>query len=202
MAGLPSPCTVTDRSLPFAAVPLRLLRSRSRAGTRPRTWLNADAPERRRWCRSPWLPGPPFDRAARAGSRRQGRGITMWSRSGGDVAMRCCLCWMTWPGTPTTTESGGTGLTTTALAPVRLSWPTVIGPRILAPAPMVTRSPMAGSISPDRVDARVAQHEFKGAARGRVPLPGRPPKSHGVDDQDLTFSTLKLGILAAGTIDE
>jgi len=51
---------------------------------------------------------------------------------------------MTCPGTPTTTDPGGTGLTTTALAPMRLSAPIVIGPRILAPAPMITRSPTVG----------------------------------------------------------
>lgn len=41
---------------------------------------------------------------------------------------------MTCPGTPTTTALGGTGLTTTALAPIRLSSPILIGPRTLAPA--------------------------------------------------------------------
>ena len=51
---------------------------------------------------------------------------------------------MTWPGTPTTTESGGTSRTTTALAPIRLPLPTVTGPSTLAPAPMVTRSPTVG----------------------------------------------------------
>ncbi|CKU19793.1 Uncharacterised protein [Mycobacterium tuberculosis] len=51
---------------------------------------------------------------------------------------------MTCPGTPTTTALGGTGLTTTALAPIRLSSPILIGPRTLAPAPMITRSPTVG----------------------------------------------------------
>jgi hypothetical protein len=66
------------------------------------------------------------------------------SRSAGALAARACLRMITWPGTPTTTESGGTGLTTTALAPIRLSCPIVIGPSTLAPAPMVTRSPTVG----------------------------------------------------------
>ena len=35
-------------------------------------------------------------------------------------------------------------LTTTALAPIRLSSPILIAPRTLAPAPMVTRSPTVG----------------------------------------------------------
>ena len=57
------------------------------------------------------------------------------------MAARGCLRWMIWPGTPTTTESGGTGLTTTALAPIRLSWPIVIGPEHLGPGP--DRHPVA-----------------------------------------------------------
>jgi len=61
-----------------------------------------------------------------------------------DEASRGRLREITWPGTPTTTELGGTALTTTAFAPIRLSWPIVIGPRIFAPAPIVTRSPTVG----------------------------------------------------------
>jgi hypothetical protein len=52
--------------------------------------------------------------------------------------------WRHLAGTPVTMDSGGASLTTTALAPTALSRPMVIGPRILAPAPMVTRSPMGG----------------------------------------------------------
>ena len=66
------------------------------------------------------------------------------SLRGRAVAARGWLRAMTCPGTPTTTEPGGTGLTTTALAPIRLSSPMVMGPRILAPDPMITRSPMVG----------------------------------------------------------
>ena len=51
---------------------------------------------------------------------------------------------MTWPGTPTTTDPAGTALTTTAFAPIRLSSPTSMGPRTLAPDPMITRSPTVG----------------------------------------------------------
>ena len=52
---------------------------------------------------------------------------------------------MTCPGTPTTTDPRGTGLTTTALAPIRLSSPTVNGTEdFRAPAPMMTRSPTVG----------------------------------------------------------
>ena len=54
-----------------------------------------------------------------------------------DVVMICT-------GTPTTTELGGTDRTTTALAPMRLPSPTSSDPSTLAPAPMVTRSPMVG----------------------------------------------------------
>ena len=70
--------------------------------------------------------------------------MSVSSRSGGAVTGRGRLRAMTWPGTPTTTELDGTDFTTTALAPTRLSWPMVIGPRILAPAPTVTRSPSVG----------------------------------------------------------
>ena len=48
------------------------------------------------------------------------------------------------PGTPTMTELGGADFTTTAFAPMRLSQPISIGPRIFAPAPTVTRSPKRG----------------------------------------------------------
>ncbi len=71
-------------------------------------------------------------------------GMSTSSRSGGAVTGRGRLREITWPGTPTTTELGGTALTTTAFAPIRLSWPIVIGPRIFAPAPIVTRSPSVG----------------------------------------------------------
>jgi len=64
-------------------------------------------------------------------------GIESSSPAGPD---RLTIC----PGTPTTTLLDGTSLTTTALAPIRLSSPILIGPRILAPAPMITRSPMVG----------------------------------------------------------
>ena len=57
------------------------------------------------------------------------------------IALRGRLRAMTCPGTPTTTESGGTSRTTTALAPIRLLLPTVTGPSTLAPAPMVDPVP-------------------------------------------------------------
>jgi hypothetical protein len=38
----------------------------------------------------------------------------------------------------------GTSRTTVALAPMRASSPTVIGPMTTAPAPMLTRSPITG----------------------------------------------------------
>ena len=66
------------------------------------------------------------------------------SRSGRSLARCGRLRAMIWPGTPTTTELGGTDLTTTALAPMRLSSPDRDHPSTLAPAPMVTRLPMVG----------------------------------------------------------
>jgi hypothetical protein len=51
---------------------------------------------------------------------------------------------ITLAGTPTQTENGGTSLSTTALAPIWLSCPMVIGPTMTAPQPMSTRSSMIG----------------------------------------------------------
>ena len=51
--------------------------------------------------------------------------MTASSRSGGAVTARGRLRVITWPGTPTTTELGGTVLTTTAFAPI----PTVVTDR-------------------------------------------------------------------------
>src|SRR4051794_2763967 len=49
-----------------------------------------------------------------------------------------------WPGLPTTVELGGTSWTTTALAPIFAPWPIRIGPRSLAPEPIVTLSSTVG----------------------------------------------------------
>ena len=76
------------------------------------------------------------------------------SRSGRSLARCGRLRAMIWPGTPTTTELGGTDFTTTALAPMRLSSPIVIAPSTLAPAPIVTRLP----------DARVTLHPLEARA--------------------------------------
>src|SRR5207244_3694491 len=48
-------------------------------------------------------------------------------------------------GTPTARPPSGTEVKTTALAPILASSPTSIGPRILAPAPIMTRSPIRGA---------------------------------------------------------
>ena len=51
-------------------------------------------------------------------------------------------------GRPPRWRRAGTSQTTTALAPIRAPSPTVMAPRILAPAPMNTSSPMIGRRSP------------------------------------------------------
>ena len=48
------------------------------------------------------------------------------------------------PGMPTTVMPAGTSWMTTELAPTRAPLPTVIGPRILAPAPTTTPSSRVG----------------------------------------------------------
>ena len=48
------------------------------------------------------------------------------------------------PGTPTTTEFGGTSRTTTEPAPIRLPAPMVKPPKIPAPAPTTTFVPSVG----------------------------------------------------------
>ena len=58
-------------------------------------------------------------------------------------------------GMPTAVEPGGTSSMTTAFAPILQSSPTVIPPRMQAPQPMSTRSPMVGMscVPVDRDDA-------------------------------------------------
>jgi len=51
---------------------------------------------------------------------------------------------VTRPGTPTTTELGGTSFTTTDPEPIRLLSPTLKGPSTLAPEPITTLLPMVG----------------------------------------------------------
>ena len=53
---------------------------------------------------------------------------------------------MTRAGMPTAVERGGMSVTTTALAPMRLSWPIVTAPSTQTPQPMSTRSPMIGMV--------------------------------------------------------
>ena len=45
---------------------------------------------------------------------------------------------------PTIVALGGTSLTTTELAPILASFPTLIGPNNFAPAPIITPSPILG----------------------------------------------------------
>src|SRR2546428_2331629 len=68
-----------------------------------------------------------------------GSGRSVWLRS--TPSTRCPSLYVTRPGTPTTTEFGGTSRTTTEPAPTRLLSPIVKPPMILAPAPTVTLLP-------------------------------------------------------------
>src|SRR5207245_10999036 len=65
-----------------------------------------------------------------------GSGRSVWLRS--TPSTRCPSLYVTRPGTPTTTEFGGTSRTTTEPAPTRLLSPSVKPPMIFAPAPTVT----------------------------------------------------------------
>src|SRR2546428_1101753 len=71
-----------------------------------------------------------------------GSGRSVWLRS--TPSTRCPSLYVTRPGTPTTTEFGGTSRTTTEPAPTRLLSPIVKPPMILAPAPTVTLLPRVG----------------------------------------------------------
>ena len=91
---------------------------------------------------------------------------------------------ITWPGTPTTTDPSGTDRSTTAFAPIRLSVPTVTGPRILAPAPTTTRSPTVGCRFPWSV--LIAAERDPVVERHVVAHLGRLPDDHAgavVDEQ-------------------
>src|SRR5437764_14369039 len=65
-----------------------------------------------------------------------GSGRSVWLRS--MPSTRWPSLYVTRPGTPTTTEFGGTSRTTTEPAPMRLLSPMVNPPMIFAPAPTVT----------------------------------------------------------------
>src|SRR5215813_8586483 len=71
-----------------------------------------------------------------------GSGRSVWLRS--TPSTRCPSLYVTRPGTPTTTQLGGTSRTTTEPAPMRLLSPIVKPPMILAPAPTVTLLPSVG----------------------------------------------------------
>src|ERR687887_447353 len=71
-----------------------------------------------------------------------GSGRSVWLRS--TPSTRCPSLYVTRPGTPTTTQFGGTSRTTTEPAPMRLLSPIVKPPMILAPAPTVTLLPSVG----------------------------------------------------------
>src|SRR5207245_3287051 len=71
-----------------------------------------------------------------------GSGRSVWLRS--MPSTRWPSLYVTRPGTPTTTEFGGTSRTTTEPAPMRLLSPMVKPPMTLAPAPTVTLLPSVG----------------------------------------------------------
>src|ERR671937_868089 len=71
-----------------------------------------------------------------------GSGRSVWLRS--TPSTRCPSLYVTRPGTPTTTQFGGTSRTTTEPAPMRLLSPMVKPPMTLAPAPTVTLLPRVG----------------------------------------------------------
>src|SRR6267143_304139 len=71
-----------------------------------------------------------------------GSGRSVWLRS--MPSTRWPSLYVTRPGTPTTTEFGGTSRTTTEPAPMRLLSPIVKPPMTLAPAPTVTLLPSVG----------------------------------------------------------
>src|SRR2546423_124569 len=71
-----------------------------------------------------------------------GSGRSVWLRS--MPSTRWPSLYVTRPGTPTTTEFGGTSRTTTEPAPTRLLSPMVKPPMTLAPAPTVTLLPSVG----------------------------------------------------------
>src|SRR2546428_12947130 len=71
-----------------------------------------------------------------------GSGRSVWLRS--TPSTRCPSLYVTRPGTPTTTQLGGTSRTTTEPAPMRLLLPMVKPPMTLAPAPTVTLLPSVG----------------------------------------------------------
>ena len=80
-----------------------------------------------------------------------------------EAAVRGRLRAMTCPGTPTTTESGGTSRTTTALAPMRLPEPIVTGPEHLG----------AGADRHPVTDGRVALARLQaGASQGHTLVDG------------------------------
>src|SRR5437016_12595145 len=71
-----------------------------------------------------------------------GSGRSVWLRS--TPSTRCPSLYVTRPGTPTTTQFGGTSRTTTEPAPMRLLSPMLNPPMILAPAPTTTLFPRVG----------------------------------------------------------
>ena len=90
---------------------------------------------------------PRSARARRCGSRGRGSRRPR-GRGGGPSRRRAPRARPStrtgWPGLPTTVEFGGTSWMTTELAPIFAPWPIVIGPRSLAPEPIVTLSCTVG----------------------------------------------------------
>src|SRR3990172_3932552 len=75
-------------------------------------------------------------------ARLTGSGRSVWLKS--SPPTRCPSLYVIRPGTPTTTQFGGTSRTTTDPAPMRALSPIVIAPMIAAPAPTTTLLPSVG----------------------------------------------------------